>query len=270
MTGYFLELITLFILVLVHELGHIVMALSVGWKVKKVQLLPFGGVVEVDEGTGNSARDELLVALAGPLQNVWMAALAWMIGELGLWSMEWSHYLIQANVWLAVFNMLPILPLDGGKVLLALLSYRMQYFNCLVWCSRLSIISSIIVIGYACYPVMSNMNGIRLNELLIGTFLLYSNIVYYKHIPFLFYRFLLVRAKRVEQLEDKGAKVVPLFVQSRLSLYEMFKRLKREQLHLLCITDQAAQGVKMYSEQQSLQYCTSVSNLHRAVGDIFR
>lgn len=270
LTGYFLELITLFILVLIHEVGHIAMALALGWRVNAVKLLPFGGVVEVEEGTGVSAKDELLVALAGPIQNLWMAAFAWIMGQYGFWSIEWTYYLIQANLWLAAFNMLPILPLDGGKVLLALLSYRVQFFNVLLWTARMSIVCSIGLIGYACLPILQGISGIKLNELMIGIFLLYSNIIYHRHVPFLFYRFLLFRFRRVEQLEALGATVIPILAQSKQSLYEVFKRFKREQLHLLCVIDHGVHGVKLYSEQETLQYCADGSNLHRAVGELFR
>ncbi|MCR8655711.1 M50 family metallopeptidase [Paenibacillus endoradicis] len=270
LTGYFLELITLFLLVIVHELGHIVMAFAVGWRVKAVKLLPFGGVVEVDEGNGASAKDEWLVAIAGPLQNIWMAAFAWMMGDLGVWSIEWTNYLIQANLWLAAFNMLPILPLDGGKIVLAMLSYRFQFFDVLLWTARMSIVCSVILISYALLPVFQKLEGIKLNELMIGIFLLYSNLTYHRHVPFLFYRFLLFRSKRVEQLEVAGARVVPIFAQSQQSLYEVFKRFKREQLHLLCVVDGGTRGMKLYSEQETLQYSADGSNLHRAVGELFR
>lgn len=245
------------------------MAMSLGWRVKMVKLLPFGGVVEVDESSGGSAKEELLVAIAGPLQNAWMAALAWALGECGMWSMEWSTYLIQANLWLAVFNLLPILPLDGGKIVLALISYRVSYFNSIIWCTRLSIVSSSLFILYSFMPIVLSEGGIKLNECMVGIFLLISNITYHRHIPFVFYRFLLIRRSQIAQLEQREARVIPLLVQSGQSLYEMFKRIKREQLHLLCIVDQNSQKLKMISEQESLLYCGS-SNLHRAVGDVFR
>ena len=71
-TGYFLEAITLFGIVLIHELGHLTAAKGFGWRVQEVQLLPFGGVLIVDELGTTSTREELIVALAGPLQHVWM------------------------------------------------------------------------------------------------------------------------------------------------------------------------------------------------------
>lgn len=63
LTGYFIELMTLFAIVLVHELGHLFMAHEVGWKVKAVRLLPFGGVVEVEEAGALLRRTNCLLRL---------------------------------------------------------------------------------------------------------------------------------------------------------------------------------------------------------------
>jgi len=268
LTGYFLEMITLFVLVLVHELGHIVMAHAVGWKVSKVKLLPFGGVVEVDESTGSTAIEEIKVAIAGPLQNVWMACLAWGLGELGLWNYEWVEYLIQANIIIALFNLLPIYPLDGGKIVLACLSYMTSFYAALVWAARLSLISSLAMIIYAVSSI-SMESGLQLNLFVIGMFLLSTNWVHLRHIPYIFYRFILYRQKRISELERVGKAAYPLIVQGDESLLGVSKMLKREKLHLICIVDKPTLALKLYSEQQLIQYCLYGNNLNRAVGDLF-
>lgn len=261
---------TLFAIVFVHELGHLFMAHEVGWKVKAVRLLPFGGVVEVEEAGGTSARDELLVAIAGPMQNLWMIVLAKGLAELGWWSHEWSAYFIEANLWIVLFNLLPILPLDGGKIVQALLSYRFSYYSTLLWSIRLSICFSAIIVIYSISPLLFELRGIKLNELMIGLFLLLSNISALRHIPFLFYRFILHRASRVEQLEKKRAQAYPILVSSTLKLYEALKSYHREKLNMLCIVDRIDQPCRIISEQTSLQYCMDGFDVHRAVGELLR
>jgi len=270
LTGYFIELTTLFVIVLVHELGHLFMAHEVGWKVKAVRLLPFGGVVEVEEAGGSSARDELLVAIAGPLQNLWMILFAKGFAELGWWSHEWSAYFVEANLWIALFNLLPVLPLDGGKIVQALLSYRFSYYSTLIWSIRISICISAIIVLYSLTPLLFEFHSINLNELMIGLFLLLSNISAYRHIPFLFYRFILHRASRVEQLEKKRARAYPILVSSTFKLYEALKSYQREKLNMLCIVDHVDQPCRIISEQTSLQYCRNGFDVHRAVGELLR
>jgi len=268
LTGYFIELMTLFVIVLVHELGHVFMAHAVGWKVTTVKLLPFGGVVEVDESGGSSARDELLVAAAGPLQNVWMIALAYFFSETGLWSHEWSKYFIEANIWIALFNMLPVMPLDGGKIVQALLSYRFSYYTTLLWSARISVGFSSLLILYALSPLLIGQLGVKLNELMIGIFLLLSNLTTLRHIPFLFYRYILYRNARIEQLEKRSAPILPILVSPTQSLYEAMKHYRRERLNMLCVVDELDRSCQVITEKASIQY--SLTDVHRAVGELLR
>ena len=67
LTGQFLELLTLFTIVLIHELGHVCAALVTGVTVKSVQLLPFGGVAVMEDHGKLTATRETGIALAGPL-----------------------------------------------------------------------------------------------------------------------------------------------------------------------------------------------------------
>jgi Zn-dependent protease/predicted transcriptional regulator len=133
--------LALFTLVLLHELGHSVAAIGYGIPVKDITLLPIGGVARL-ERMPERPLHELIVALAGPLVNVVLAVvllpvvavLATFQGEtfslhmltqpglLGL-----LVFLLTANISLAVFNMIPAFPLDGGRVLRAALGFFTDY-----------------------------------------------------------------------------------------------------------------------------------------------
>jgi Zn-dependent protease len=129
--------------VVMHELGHAVAGLHAGISAKTIILLPIGGVTLLDEtrqgsepAEGSWKRD-IRIALAGPLINLLVAVVAGSIllavaPEIHLWSRPWvssgnlPRSLVWANVWLALFNVLPAYPLDGGKVLRSLLSRHMD------------------------------------------------------------------------------------------------------------------------------------------------
>jgi len=74
--GHFVELLVLFGVVVVHELGHVAAARWFGWRVREVRLLPFGGVAVADPADGADSVQETAVALAGPLQNLLMIGFA--------------------------------------------------------------------------------------------------------------------------------------------------------------------------------------------------
>ena len=126
-------IVALFLCVLLHEFGHILTARAFGIPTPDVTLLPIGGVASL-ERMPEKPSQELLVAIAGPAVNLVIAML--LIGVAGatmptdVVSIDDTHVglvarLAFANVFLAVFNMIPAFPMDGGRVLHAVLAMRM-------------------------------------------------------------------------------------------------------------------------------------------------
>ncbi len=114
----------LFASVLIHELAHSLVARSRGLPVRDITLFIFGGLSNI-EGDARSPRDEFLVAIVGPITSFMLAAAFWaadraVAPELATVDGVVS-YLAGINVILAVFNMIPGFPLDGGRVLRAIL-----------------------------------------------------------------------------------------------------------------------------------------------------
>lgn len=123
--------LALFGCVLLHELGHAVMALRFGVRTREVVLYPIGGVARLESIPGGWA--ELLIAIAGPLVNVVIAAgcaallLAFDVPHALPRVWTWQNTgmvqsLLAVNVGLAIFNMIPAFPMDGGRVLRAVLA----------------------------------------------------------------------------------------------------------------------------------------------------
>src|SRR6476646_6528741 len=113
-------LVLLFACVVAHEFGHIFTARAFGVSTPDVTLLPIGGVARL-ERIPEAPYEEFLVAVAGPLVN---------IGDLyAVESPDGSMIdrLAAVNLFLAVFNMIPAFPMDGGRVLRALLAARLGY-----------------------------------------------------------------------------------------------------------------------------------------------
>jgi stage IV sporulation protein FB len=187
--GFVGELLLMFAIVLFHEYGHWYVANRLGWHVKAIRLLPFGGEVIADISHVTNAREELLVALAGPAVNVlfimFILVLKFTFGFDGYW----YDYFLQANVTILLFNLLPVMPLDGGKIVHALLFHWIPYAKLQHVITHLSLIISLSICLFALTGI--NQSGLRFNLLLIGIFLLYSNLNMLRQLPFIFWRFLL-------------------------------------------------------------------------------
>jgi Zn-dependent protease len=114
---------------LAHELSHSFVAQRHGVPVKGIMLWMFGGVAQLEGDTPN-ARSELQVAAVGPATSLAIAAIAaavaWILASIGASSLMVAAvwWLAGINTLLAVFNLLPAFPLDGGRILRALLWRR--------------------------------------------------------------------------------------------------------------------------------------------------
>ena len=127
----------LFGFVLLHELGHSLMALHHGISVLDITLLPIGGMARILE-MPEDPWTEFKVAVAGPLVNLAIAVLLSpllllvAIGEVGqpqLSLTSFLGYLIGINLMLAIFNFLPAFPMDGGRIFRALLARKRGYLR---------------------------------------------------------------------------------------------------------------------------------------------
>src|SRR5215216_7227120 len=129
-------MVLLFLCVLAHEFGHIFTARAFGVQTPDVTLLPIGGVARL-ERIPEEPIQEFLIAIAGPLVNVVIALvlMAFAGADLGtrhLAAVESSQVpmvdrLASVNLFLALFNMIPAFPMDGGRVLRAVLAIKLGF-----------------------------------------------------------------------------------------------------------------------------------------------
>ncbi|MFO7537319.1 MAG: site-2 protease family protein [Chloroflexota bacterium] len=133
----------LFVIVTLHELGHSYAALFYGVPVKQIVLLPIGGVAQLKRIPENPTK-EFVIAIAGPAVNFGLAIVLWLVAWAfnlplfadpiaileGMERITFEHvfiYVFIYNIFLAVFNLLPAFPMDGGRVLRAVLATRLEY-----------------------------------------------------------------------------------------------------------------------------------------------
>ncbi len=121
--------VALFGSVLAHELGHALAARRLGLRTADISLYPFGGIARLVD-LPRTARQELIVAVAGPLVSAALAGLSLLLALLAGPSGALRgglELLAGINLTLTLFNLLPALPMDGGRVLRALLASRMGF-----------------------------------------------------------------------------------------------------------------------------------------------
>lgn len=132
-----LFVLSIFVCVVLHELSHSLMARRYGINTRGITLLPIGGVADLEK-MPEDPRQELAVSLAGPLMNVAIALVLWIfLSVAGAMKLEPGNFqeithsnffmiLMFANIMLAVFNLVPAFPMDGGRVFRSLLALKMS------------------------------------------------------------------------------------------------------------------------------------------------
>lgn len=124
-TGHFRNIIYFTIIILVHEIGHSIMGILLGFKLNNITIYPYGGNSNFTYLINTKLYKELLVVITGPLIQILFTYLIYIL------KIDVSNYFYSYSKLILIFNLLPILPLDGGKILNIIFEYFLSYYNSL-------------------------------------------------------------------------------------------------------------------------------------------
>lgn len=232
--------------VLLHELAHVAVARRLGVHVSDIELLPFGGVSRMGGEVVTDPTREVYVAIAGPAANLFLFGLGTTMQSLGIWHDELGMFFLQCNLMVAAFNLLPALPLDGGRVLRAYLARRIglkeathkaawwgQYWGVAIFAAGLA--------GLA-----SGMSG--LDIAITGLFLFYSATREKSMAPYHFIRHL---AQKKSELAATGVlPAEPLAALDTVRLGDVTRAFLPQRFHLVLLLDKEMQYRGVVSEAQ--------------------
>ncbi len=145
-TKYKIEMVISLLTIIAHELSHIVVAINKNIDIKEVEIFPFGGIAKLDGFISCNPKLEIIVSLAGPLMNFFLGFILYFFSMIKIDNYI-INYALKINLCMGLFNLAPILPLDGGRVVRALLSMVVGYkrsTNILIMISY--IISTIMIV----------------------------------------------------------------------------------------------------------------------------
>lgn len=175
-TGYFKYVIYLMSLIFIHELGHMTAGVICNWKIRKVVLLPFGGMTYFEEKLNKPIKDELFIVLLGPIYQILFYYLLCVLGFK-------TELLTSIHCFLLLFNLLPIYPLDGSKIVLLLCEEVFSYYKSHIYITGISFFTLIVYLFlYKAFLYY-----------IIFFFFIYQVICFYKRKNDIFFKFLLER-----------------------------------------------------------------------------
>ncbi|OPG16432.1 M50 family metallopeptidase [Ferroacidibacillus organovorans] len=166
------QVAVLFAVVISHEIGHVLAAHRFGIKTESIELLPFGGVAVMRGRLGFDVRQETLIAAAGPLVNLLFVIVALPLRASGVLNDAWTNSFVSINLSIALFNLLPALPLDGGRIARAGLAISRGYHSATKVVTRVSFLISVVLMGIGGISLI--LGYADLGIFALGLFLLYS------------------------------------------------------------------------------------------------
>lgn len=239
-TGTIVDYLLIISIVFIHELGHYVAALFFQWRIERIVLWVFGGVLKTAEMNQRPLYEEFVVTLFGPLQHVVLYGVFYLLLICNIFSESLYSLALFYNTIILLFNLLPIFPLDGGKLLFfiqsSILPFKRAHVATIV-CS-MSVILFIILLELT-------LLQFTFSAIIIMVFLFVENWLEWKNRTFIFMRFLLYRY--YEPLSFKKSMII--IVDKDARLIDGFQRFRRTRYNYLCV-----HGAKNYlSEKKSLE-----------------
>ena len=179
----FKEFSMILLIIIIHELGHLMAGKYYKWNFDRIAIYPFGGCLKFDENVNRSLIEELIILISGPLFQVGLFLVISIFQVKGL--MTYRNFIIfkTYHYTLLVFNLLPIYPLDGGRILNIVINYIMPFKKG----NKLVVIISFIII------IIMMFFYRNLNFTLMGILLSSELFLYFRRQDYLYNRMLLER-----------------------------------------------------------------------------
>ncbi len=245
--GYAVDILVIFFSLIVHELLHIVVAIKKGIKIKEIEFFPFGGLAKFEDFIGHNPTQEMLICIAGPLINLIIAGI-FFITNIFIKHTYIVGYIIKVNLCIGLFNLLPVLPLDGGRIFRAILACKFGLKNATnkLLIATYIFASSMIFLGV--YNFILFRNGVYL--ILIAIFIIMAAKKEKKMAAFLFMREI---ACKNRNLLEKGVMNTHLLVALKtVSIKDVMDNFLPQKYHIIIVIDKYGNKLGTINEEKLL------------------
>lgn len=243
------ETLMLFGIVLVHELAHTAAAKGFGQKVREVELLPFGGVAKVSDIMEVDPVVEATVAAVGPLTNLVLVALAFALRPYLPITETQLQFFVRANLAIAFFNLLPALPLDGGRIYRSILTKHMGFRRATEHAVRIAKWFAVIlgIIGV----VLIYLQQVNISLIVMAFFVFFASDRERNMAPYVFMRFL--TKKREELLEQQVLRADHLVAVDSVPVKELVRNFEPRRYFVVLVVDPEGNLASMATEQEVIE-----------------
>lgn len=246
---YFESFLYAFISISLHEMAHIITALIFRIEIKSIKLLPVGFNAVIEEGI-TCLWKKVLIYLAGPIANV----LLYISGQLFCRCITdlsiYHEYIIDfanTNLYLAIFNILPVTPLDGSRILISILASRKGFLIAGRYIRRLSLVCSIIFIFFGFIQIYLS-SFFNFSLIIIGIYIII--LIISKDMEDVLMNMKQILFRRSRLLKKGIYPVRELAVMKNMTLGNILKNLDFDRFHMIHVLDEKFKVIRVYTEQE--------------------
>lgn len=243
---YFSAFFAAYLCAIIHELSHIAIAQRLGVGVSYIEILPFGVCARLKADIIKNPVHEILIALSGPLANVILAIASTILFQNYSINNEVFTYFFYCNVAMAAINILPTLPLDGGRILRAYLTLKTGSIFAYNFSIKLSRIVILFLLGCSVYILLAS--DFNFSLILIGAFLLGNLCLEQRNISKFTLRELLCYPDKINDGEMMVSHI--LTAHKDTPARRILKKLSYNNYHIVCVVDDDLKILKTLTEGQ--------------------
>jgi Zn-dependent proteases len=237
-----------FISVFLHELGHILVAYRNGGSLVYIRLLPIGANAELD--TRNCTVAGLVTIYAGgPIVNVILSIVSYFVCLTLQIKNDNLYLLYVSNLYLAVFNLIPVYPLDGGRLIQEILRTKRGIFSSARYLRYITIIISVAFISFGTYQLLSGKFNISL--LLIGVYMLFMLRTDRMEASLMNIRQIIYRKSKLIKRGSYPTRGIAVLKGRRLN--ETIKEMDYDRYHIVYILDNDMKLIKAVTESEIME-----------------
>lgn len=248
---YHYKYLSAFFALIIHEGSHTLVSMAQGGKLQKLRVFPIGlnAVFSVDF---NKDTNAFLVNISGPLSNILISLGCFLLSTYYLPKSDNMRFFILTNIFLAVFNMLPVLPLDGGRIFRDILTSQIGLFKAHKYSRRVSKGLGVFIVLMGLVQLHDNIYNFSL--ILLGSYILYflkneKLEVYFMNIKNLVYK----RSRFLRKGVYPGRELVVI---KTMRLGDIVKDMDFDRFHIIYVLDEDMRLARVFTEQEIIDNMT--------------
>jgi len=231
--GYIENIMIIFIIIFIHDFIHTIVSYLLNLKVKEIELTPFGGVAKVESIFELNPVSEILIAAAGPLSNIMIIMILVVIDAY--YKIPWKNLslIIDYNLMIAGFNLLPALPLDGGRILRAILSTVLGFKKGTTIAANCGKILAVFLMIWGIYGVFYGF--INFTVFIIAIFMMMTSIKEHRMASYILLRD--ITYKKDTLIKEGSMPIKQMVVRKSMTIRNVIEKFVPHRYHMILVID---------------------------------